>query len=375
MYARDAAFFDEVASALNYPRLDVALARVLAVIVGELGAAAGWIWLTEAKGGRFYLAAAERLPPYLRSPVEMTGEPCWCMDSFVDGDFDHKSVDIVSCSRLRKGQREAGADATGGLLSHASVALRFGEYRLGLLNVCPLPGNRLEEAQLRILSAAGAQIGLAVERARLAERDAQTVRLEERTRLARELHDTLAQDLVAIALQLELALQTLVHTTPAASAVAKALGFTRTALEQARSSVAAWRVSGTPMPPLASALGELAREFTSETGIPVAAVLDGSHRLAEAVEREVFAIAVEAFANIRQHARASHVDLSLRRCDDGVRLTIRDDGVGFAPDHDRGGRFGIVGMKERAAAAGAGLAIASAPEAGTLVEIRLGLGG
>jgi len=121
-----------------------------------------------------------------------------------------------------------------------------------------------------------------------------------------------------------------------------------------------------------SALGELAREFTSETGIPVAAVLDGSQRLAEAVEREVFAIAAEAFANIRQHARASHVDLSLQRCDEGVRLTIRDDGVGFAPDHDRGGRFGIVGMKERAAAAGARLAIESGPETGTLVEIRLG---
>jgi hypothetical protein len=67
----------------------------------------------------------------------MTGDPCWCMESFTDGDFDSKNVDIIACSRLRRGAEEGGTALTLGLQSHASVVLRFGERRLGIMNVCP----------------------------------------------------------------------------------------------------------------------------------------------------------------------------------------------------------------------------------------------
>jgi len=194
---RDVALFEALATALGAPALGDALDGALGAIVRALDLAAGWIWIVDTDTKRFYLAAAFELPPYLREPVQMTGDLCWCMESFEDGDFDSTNVEWLSCSRLRRGQREGGAALTLGLQSHASVALRFGDRRLGIMNLCPPPRRRLSDAELQLLAATGAQIGLAVERGRLAETGASAARSAERARLAREIHDTLAQDLKA----------------------------------------------------------------------------------------------------------------------------------------------------------------------------------
>src|ERR1700681_3546215 len=251
VHERDVALFDAIAGALAATDVEAALDAALGEIVRSLELAAGWIWLTDPENERFYLAAAHDLPPYLREPVQMTGDPCWCMESFVDGDFDSKNVDIIACSRLRRGAREGGDALTHGLQSHASVVLRFGARRLGIMNVCPPVPRRLSERDLRLLSVAGAQIGLAVERGRLAEEEARAARSGERTRLAREIHDTLAQDLTAIALQLESALRDVPPGSPAATGIATALEVARASLAQARASVLGLRtdpLAGRPLP-------------------------------------------------------------------------------------------------------------------------------
>ena len=109
MHERDVALFDAIAGALTATDVEVALEAALREIVRALDLATGWIWLVDPESDRFYLAAAHELPPYLREPVQMTGDPCWCMESFVDGDFDSKNVDIIACSRLRRGAEEGGA--------------------------------------------------------------------------------------------------------------------------------------------------------------------------------------------------------------------------------------------------------------------------
>lgn len=373
MHARELALFDDIASALNHTEIDRALHDVLALIVRELDLAAGWMWLLGDRGaGSFYLAAAERLPPYLRSPVEMTGDRCWCMESFADGDFEYTNVDIVACSRLRKGERNQGTAATAGLTSHASVALRFGPHRLGILNVCPSPGARLDDAQLRILSAAGAQIGLAVERARLAEHERDRARTEERARLARDVHDTLAQDLVAIALTLESALRSLGPTqTQTQETLTTALETTRASLERARGSVLSLRDETLGGKSLALSLTELAHAFTSETGIPVTLGIGAYESLDHTIEREAYRIAAEALRNVRHHAHASLVTLTLQREDKRAILCVRDDGAGFT-EPPAADRFGLVGMEERARSVGGALRIASSA-AGTLVEFSVPL--
>jgi two-component system, NarL family, sensor kinase len=226
----------------------------------------------------------------------------------------------------------------------------------------------LGERDLRPLSALGAHVGMAVDRTRWAERAAQVARIEERSRLARDLHDTIAQDLTAIGLQLEGALGQL----PAGDSrerVEKALGVTRSALREARNSVLMLRSDPLDGKPLPAALGSLARTFTSETGIIATFSDRTSVPIAVGVEAALFRIATEAMTNVRRHAQAHRVDLVLTSDADGARLTIEDDGVGITPDGlDAVGRYGIVGMRERASALGGKVEIAARSGGGTRVD-------
>jgi len=306
------------------------------------------VWLIDPESDRFYLAASYRLPPYLQQPVQMTGESCWCIESYHDGDFVSKNVDVIECSRLSKGVKHGSPELTGGLKYHASVALRFGERQLGIMNVSGPHWHALSEHELRVLSAIGAQVGMAVELARLSEVSATLARTQERTRLAREIHDTLAQDLTAIALQLESALGQLEHAAP------DPLGGK----------------------PLAAALASLVRGFTSQSGI-VATLHDGLPlALPHAFEVEFFRIAAEALTNVRRHARAHRADVRLA-FDASARealLRVEDDGVGYAPGDDETAHYGVVGMIERARSLDGTLAIGPAASgSGTLVEARVPL--
>jgi two-component system NarL family sensor kinase len=371
VHERDVALFDAIATALTATDLQTALEAALREIVHALELAAGWIWILDPETERFYLAAAYELPPYLREPVQMTGDPCWCMESFAAGDFASKNVDIIACSRLRRGAREAGTAQTHGLQSHASVVLRFGERRLGLMNVCPPLPHKLDETELHLLSVTGAQIGLAVERGRLAEERAGAARIAERTRLAREIHDTLAQDLTAIALQLESARRELAADSPARAPLEAALSVAREALGHARTSVLALRSDPLEGRSLAGVLAALARKLSSQTGIVVAFREQGATTLSAAVEAELYRIASEALANARLHARAARIEIELVQETETVALRIRDDGTGFDPAVRDDARYGLVGMEERAHLLGGTLRVASVRGGGTLIEARV----
>jgi two-component system NarL family sensor kinase len=350
------ALFDAVAAALGAPDLGAALEETLARTSTALGLDAAWIWLLDEATARFYLAAAYGLPPWLREPVHMTGEPCWCMESLVDGDFVSRNVDVIACSRLRDGVRTAGADATGGLRAHASVALRFAGRDLGLMNAARAQRDLTDE-ELRILTTVGAQIGLAVERARLAEAAATSARAEERARMAREVHDTVAQDLAAIALQLD------------AGRIETARALAGDALERVRATVGLLRGDPLGGRALGAALAALARRVASESGLRVA-FRGEAPPLAAAVERELYRIAAEALANATRHAAARRVEIGLETRDGEIVLRVADDGIGFDPAAPTP-RYGVVGMNERARAAGGSVTIASAPGAGTTVEVSV----
>jgi len=368
VHERDVALFDAIANALTASGVEEALEAALREVVHVLDLATGWIWLVDPETERFYLAAAVELPPYLRAPVQMTGDPCWCMESFVDGDFDSKNVDIIACSRLRRGAEEGGPALTLGLQSHASVVLRFGTKHLGIMNVCPKIPQKLSERDLRMLAVAGAQIGIAVERARLAEEEASAARTAERTRLAREIHDTLAQDLTAIALQLESALRGVPPGSPAAARIATALDVARTSVARARASVLMLRADPLAGRALPAALAATARTLSSETGMRGTMHERGSTALPYEAEGELFRIASEALTNARLHANASRIEIELSEEGDAVALRIRDDGLGFDPEVRDDDRYGLRGMAERANLVGGNLRLETTPGGGTLIE-------
>ena len=300
----------------------------------------------------------------------MTGRSCWCLEAFQNGALTPKNIDVIECSRLMPAFRgNSSAALAAGLRYHASIPLYFQDKPLGIMNLTGPEWRKLTPDELRLLSTIAYQVGIAIERARLADNATRLARAEERTRLAREIHDTLAQGLTAIALNIEGAMHRL-ESDPdqARERLERALAMARENLEEARRSVldlrGAARLEGKP---LVEALAGLARSFTSDTGVPVQVQATNSERLPMRVESELFRIAQEALTNVRKHAHATSAEIRLRRRGARVSLTISDDGRGFSPARRNSDGHGLVGMRERAKLLGGSLRVSSAVGKGTRI--------
>ena len=226
-----------------------------------------------------------------------------------------------------------------------------------------------------LLMAIGNQVGLALSTARLSDEGREMAVLEERTRLAREIHDTLAQQLTGIVIQLEAA-QALVSRDPERSipALASAQELARSALAEARRSV--WDLRPAPLAStgLISAAEKEVERFRHRTGI--GARLRAEHMapppaLRPQSEVTLLRITQQALANIAAHSGASRVTVRLRNLGDHVELTVKDNGHGFDTSALPPGSFGIVGMAERARIAGGTFQVESAPGRGTTITVDL----
>jgi signal transduction histidine kinase len=202
--------------------------------------------------------------------------------------------------------------------------------------------------------------------------------LEERTRLAREIHDTLAQQLTGIVLELEAA-DTLLNRGAerrAKSSVERARELARGALQEARSSV--WNLRPAPLSAtgLVAAISHEVEAWEERTGIPArfkARAVPPHPPLSPTAEVALLRIGQEALSNAARHGKPEHVDVELRAHAQELILSVRDDGVGFDPaaSAPREDCFGLDGMAERARNAGGSLTVVSAPGHGTTVTTRL----
>ena len=372
---RELKILNAVSEALNSsPDVRQALERSLGLVADILGLRTGWVWLLDQETNHFYDAAERELPPYLQERVRMAGRRrCWCIDDFRDGQLKPTNIDVIECSRLEPAFRSKSADLAAGLRYHASIPLYFQNKPLGIMNVTGPEWRKLTHDELRLLSTIAYQVGIAIERARLAENATRLARAEERTRIAREIHDTLAQGLTAIALNIESAIHRLdKNPDQARERLEQALAMARENLEEARRSVldlrSAARLEGKP---LAEALAGLARSFTSDTGVPVTVDTKGVDGLQLRTESELFRIAQEALTNVRKHARAHRVNIGLRRRGPQLTLSVKDDGVGFSGRPANSDSHGLIGMRERAKLIGGRLQVSSKPGQGTRIVARV----
>ncbi len=369
---RELTILNHIAETLNRATdLQTALDETLASVVELLGLQTGWIFLLD-DAGKLYTAAYHDLPPALQYPgeLEIWRGGCNCHTLFKHGEL-REAVNIVQCSRLA----EAEGDRRG-LVLHASAPLRSDERMLGILNVAAPGNDTFTPDILLLLSAVGAQLGTAIERARLAQQAVAMAALEERNRIAREIHDTLAQGLAAIALHLETA-EALATTQPdrARARIRQALDLARANLDEARRSVLNLRAAPLEGQTLPAALRLLAQQWSAETGVPIVTAID-THigRVPPAIENGLYRIAQEALANVRKHAGATCVWLRLEHANGSLRLCLEDDGCGFDPAQvrptERSG-FGLTGMTERAHLLGGQFELWSAPGAGTRVTVTV----
>jgi signal transduction histidine kinase len=199
----------------------------------------------------------------------------------------------------------------------------------------------------------------------------QTVREEERTRIARELHDELGQALTALRFDLGWLRGKCSGTeglgNPAAERVGAALGVVEQSIVSLR------RISEDLRPAMLDSLGLAAAiehhvaQFTQRTGIPCHLRMNREEfDLAGNLATTVFRIVQEALTNVARHAEASSVEVVIDETEDGIRLSVSDDGKGFAAPTGKK-TFGVLGMRERVAILGGSLDIDSQPGAGTRI--------
>jgi len=209
----------------------------------------------------------------------------------------------------------------------------------------------------------------------LAEAERQAGVLEERQRLARDIHDTLTQGFASIVMLLEATAASLGSSSSGRQHVERALQTARDNLAESRRLVWAMRPAPLTDASLAKALERLATQLAEDTGILVETVLTGTPRTMElAQETALLRVAQEALANVRKHARATEVTLTLSYMDDLVVLDIQDNGVGFATEREPGPGIGLHAMWERAEPLGGTLTVESSPGEGTTVVIEIPTG-
>ncbi len=188
---------------------------------------------------------------------------------------------------------------------------------------------------------------------------------QERQRLAREIHDTIAQSLAGVVTQLEAAV--------GGERQERALDLAREALREARRSVLDLAPQALEEAPLPTALEELVRDRVPEGDVRAEVTITGDVMpLHPEVEATVLRVSQESLANVAKHARARRVGVTLSYGDDEVVLDVRDDGVGFDPDQPTAeSSFGLRGMRQRAERLAGHLTLESSPGDGTAISLRL----
>ncbi len=196
----------------------------------------------------------------------------------------------------------------------------------------------------------------------------------ERQRMARELHDTLAQGLAGLILKLEAA-----DLHISSGRAAKAQGIVQQAMQQARMTLADARLAigdlrAAPQTPadLAAALQVEVARFTETTGIPVDLSLNLPEQISSRCIENILRTVSEGLMNIAKHASATVVALTVAQQEQNLHLELVDNGLGFNPDEAVGksGHYGLLGIRERARILGGALTIESAPDRGAALKIH-----
>jgi nitrate/nitrite-specific signal transduction histidine kinase len=286
----------------------------------------------------------------------------------IDGGIQHTSV---GCPVLRP--EFAG--------SHFTLPLQRGRETRGFLCVATRENRTLGAEQIELFTAFSAQAAITIEQFRLDAEIQKLAALEERGRIAREIHDGLAQTVSLLHLRIRQAqakasqeqFSLLDNDLEEMAMISGA------AYEEVRNSISGLRRPRTPDQGFAAALGQLLHDFSIQTRLPVELKADGAEsvRLSPETEAQVLWIVREALHNVRKHAQVDRAAIGVERQDAAIQVHVVDRGRGFDPATIAadGLPFGLRSMRERAERCGGTLEIISAPGRGTRVTMTLPLEG
>ena len=280
-------------------------------------------------------------------------------------------ADVVTDPSLAPRRSDVPGSAASGR-SWIAAPLIVQDRVLGVLTIWSAEPDAYGPEDAELATAVANQAAIALENARLFQEASEVGALEERQRLARELHDSVSQALYGIALGAQTARQ-LVEADPARAIepIEYVASLAEAGLAEMRALIFELRPESLALEGLVSAIEKQVAATRARYGIAVDAELPEEPDVPLPVKEALYRIAQEAMHNTIKHARASRIDIRLEDAPEAIRLEIRDDGAGFAADGDFPGHLGLRSMKERAEAVGGMLAIESAEGSGTTIRAEI----
>ncbi len=244
---------------------------------------------------------------------------------------------------------------------------------IGVLEVVGKPGGFTKD-DARIVSLFANQAAINIEHARLNQQAGQLAVLEERQRLARELHDSVVQSLYSMTLYADAAALAFVagKQDVTVNHLQELRDTARNAMHDMRLLIFELHPPALEQEGLVAALQVRLAAVEARAGLQTDLTVEGERRLPIVIEQELYRIAQEALNNVMKHARAQHVTVRLQFTDKTACLQVRDDGIGFDPLTARNaGGVGLRSIEERAAKVGGQVALESSPGEGTTVTVEI----
>jgi signal transduction histidine kinase len=257
--------------------------------------------------------------------------------------------------------------------SEMAVPIRLSKDIMGVLDIKSAEKGAFNELDIFTASTLADFVAIGIENAHLYRNVRDIATLEERNRLAREIHDTLAQGFVGVIRQLEVAKRMVDKDTAGANKhLDQAETLARSSLNEARRSVMSLRQSLVKHVPLPDAIRDEASRFSEINDIPVNVNISGQPLELKPDDEESFLrVFQEAMTNVGRHSGASMVDVDLSYNDKSINLSIHDNGTGFDTRKKKQGSFGIIDMKERVSLLKGKFKIESKPGRGTTIIVSI----
>jgi len=344
--------------------LERSLERVLATMKSDKGA----VHLLDEAEKTLCLAAQQGIPLDIAAQIN----PVTPGSGLVGWVFDHSKP--LMTPNLLVDPRAPQAVRASAFHTYIGVPMRAKGKVLGVFSVFGEAGHEFRVEEMTLLAAIADQVGVAVEHARLYQQAEQLAVMEERERLARDLHDSVTQSLYSLTLFAEAGRRSAKagDLERVESYLARLGDTAQDALKEMRLLVYELRPPALEREGLVGAVQRRLGAVERRAGVKAHLLADDMIRLPACVEEGLYRIAQEALNNSLKHAVATSVTVCIRVSDEHVELEVVDNGIGFNPDTtDNGGGMGLANMRERAKMLGGALRVVSAPGEGTKVSVSV----
>lgn len=301
----------------------------------------GWIFFID-DDGKHTLESKFALPKALtnQSCKYMREGTCWCVQAYHNKKLT-KASNIINCSRINLASHEY-RDETEDITHHATVPLRSGHEQFGLLNVATPHTIRYSDEDLELLESVAFQIGSAIKRIYLTDQEKEAARMNERNRLARDLHDSVNQMLFSLKLTAHAAGQMSKEPT-SKQAFHQIEKTSQNAVNEMRALI--WQLKPVG---LEKGLVHALKEYANLINIDLAIEVHGLIDLENNIETNVYRILQEAINNTKKHAKTDAVLIDLNQNDEGLFIKIVDEGIGFdMANIDEKSHHGLSNMRQR----------------------------